>query len=47
MILGPPVRGLQRAAAVARRMHVGHVNAYAAYILVTMLVILILGAGLF
>ncbi len=46
LILGPPVRALRRVADLTRRMHVGHVNAYAAYILVTMLVVLILGAEL-
>jgi hydrogenase-4 component B len=47
LVLGPPVRVLRHAADVARRMHVGHVNAYAAYILVTLLVVLILGAAPF
>ena len=44
LILNPTVAGMQRLAGLARLMHVGHVNAYAMYILVTMLFILVLGA---
>ena len=33
-------------AAVVRRMHVGQVNAYAAYILLVLLLVLIAGTGL-
>lgn len=44
LLLGPPVRALRRVADVVRKMHVGHVNAYAAYILLTLLVVLIVGA---
>lgn len=44
LFLGPPVRGLRRIADPVRKMHVGHVNAYAAYILFTLLVVLIVGA---
>lgn len=44
LFLGPPVRGLRRIADVVRKMHVGHVNAYAGYILFTLLVVLIIGA---
>jgi hypothetical protein len=36
-----------RAAAIVREMHVGNVNAYAAYLLMTILFVLIVGAGLF
>ena len=36
-----------RAAAIARKMHVEHVNAYAANVLLTMLCVLIVGAVLF
>jgi hydrogenase-4 component B len=43
-VLDPSVNGLRKLAAVARRMHVGHVNAYAMYILLTMLVVLVVGA---
>jgi hydrogenase-4 component B len=46
-ILQPPVRGLGRAAQFVRRMHVGNVNAYAAYMLLVMLLVLVLGIGLF
>lgn len=35
-----------RAAAIVRKMHVGNVNAYAAYVLLTILFVLIVGAGL-
>jgi hydrogenase-4 component B len=47
LVLDPPVRGLRTLAAVARKMHVGHVNAYAAYVLLAMLFVLILGVGVF
>ena len=43
LMLGPPVDVLRRAAAVVRRMHVGHVNAYAAYVLIALLLVLIVG----
>jgi hydrogenase-4 component B len=46
-ILQPPIDILRGLAAVARRMHVGHVNAYAAYVLLTMLIVLIVGVGVF
>jgi hydrogenase-4 component B len=46
-VLGPPVRGLRFIASIVRRMHVGHVNAYAAYVLLTMLLVLVVGAGIF
>ena len=46
-VLQPPVYGLGRLAQLARRMHVGHVNAYAAYVLLTLPVVLVLGAGIF
>jgi hydrogenase-4 component B len=46
-ILRPPVRGLGRLAQLARRMHVGSVNAYAAYMLVAMLLVLVIGLGFF
>jgi hydrogenase-4 component B len=46
LLLGPPVRTLRRVANVVRKMHVGHVNAYAAYILLTLLVVLIVGTQL-
>jgi hydrogenase-4 component B len=46
-VLQPPIQALGWLAQLARRMHVGHVNAYAAYVLLTMLVVLILGVGIF
>ena len=45
-VLQPPIDALRNLAAVARRMHVGHVNAYAAYVLLAMLIVLIVGVGL-
>ncbi len=45
-VLEPPIRGLGRLAHLARRMHVGNVNAYAAYLLLAMLLVLVLGVGL-
>ncbi len=46
LVLGPPVHALRRLAAIVRKMHVGHVNAYAAYVLLTMLLVLLIGAGI-
>jgi hydrogenase-4 component B len=46
-ILSPPVEGLRSLAGVIRKMHVGHVNAYAGYVLLAMLLVLVLGAGIF
>jgi hydrogenase-4 component B len=46
-VLQPPVDILRSLAALARRMQVGHVNAYAAYVLIAMLVVLLVGAGIF
>jgi hydrogenase-4 component B len=43
-VLEPPVRILGALASSVRKMHVGHVNAYAAYVLLAMLVVLVLGA---
>lgn len=45
-VLQPPIRLLQNLASFARRMHVGNVNAYAAYVLLAMLVVLVVGVGL-
>jgi len=47
LVLQPPINVLRALAAQARRMHVGHVNAYAAYVLLAMLLVLIVGLGLF
>ncbi len=46
-VLQPPIDILRNLAAYARRMHVGNVNAYAAYVLLAMLIVLVLGVGLF
>jgi hydrogenase-4 component B len=46
-VLRPPVDGLRRVADIVRRMHVGHVNAYAAYVLLALLFVLVIGAGIF
>jgi hydrogenase-4 component B len=46
-ILQPPIRSLGWLAQRARRMHVGNVNAYAAYVLLAILLVLVLGAGIF
>ena len=47
LVLDPPVSGLRWLAAIVRKMHVGNVNAYAAYVLVALLLVLIIGAGIF
>jgi hydrogenase-4 component B len=47
LVLGPPILALRSVAGVVRKMHVGHVNAYAAYVLITLLLVLILGSRLF
>jgi hydrogenase-4 component B len=46
IMLQPPLSGLQRLAALVRRMHVGQVNAYAGYVLLTLLVVLLIGLGI-
>jgi hydrogenase-4 component B len=46
-VLEPPIKVLRNLAEVARRMHVGHVNAYAAYVLLALLIVLVVGVGLF
>jgi hydrogenase-4 component B len=46
-VLDPVVNALRWLAALVRRMHVGNVNAYAAYVLVTLLLVLVLGAVIF
>jgi hydrogenase-4 component B len=46
-MFGPPLIALRWLATTVRKIHVGHVNAYAAYVLLTMLLVLIIGAGLF
>jgi hydrogenase-4 component B len=47
LALDPLVTSVQWLASVVRKMHVGHVNAYAAYVLLAMLFVLIVGAGVF
>jgi hydrogenase-4 component B len=46
IVLGPPVNGLRWLAGIVRQMHVGHVNAYAGYVLLALLIVLILGASI-
>jgi hydrogenase-4 component B len=46
-VLDPPVSGLHWLASIVRRMHVGNVNAYAAYVLVTLIFVLIIGTRIF
>jgi hydrogenase-4 component B len=45
LVLGPLVRLLRDVAGIVRRMHVGHVNAYAAYVLLTLLLVLAAGTA--
>ena len=47
LALEPLVLIVQRLASVARKMHVGNVNAYAAYVLVATLIVLVIGATAF
>ncbi len=47
LVLEPPVAAMRGLASIARKMHVGHVNAYAAYVLLAMLFVLVIGAGIF
>jgi hydrogenase-4 component B len=47
LVLGPPVIALRWLAAIVRKMHVGHVNAYAAYVLAALLLVLLIGARIF
>jgi hydrogenase-4 component B len=46
IVMQPPIDLLRRLAAVVRLMHVGHVNVYAGYVLLTMLVVLLIGVGI-
>jgi hypothetical protein len=45
-VLQPPIHALRDIAAFVRRMHVGHVNAYAAYVLLAILIVLVVGVAL-
>jgi hydrogenase-4 component B len=47
LALEPLVGSVQRLAFMVRKMHVGNVNAYAAYVLVATLIILVVGATIF
>ena len=47
LALDPAIAAARFFANLARRMHVGHVNAYAAYVLIATLLVLLLGAGIF
>jgi hydrogenase-4 component B len=44
-VIDPPVRALGWLANIVRSMHRGQVNAYAAYVLLALLIVLVLGAG--
>lgn len=44
-IFGPTLEGIRSLAAGLRRMHIGHVNAYAGYVLIALLVVFLLGLG--
>ena len=46
LILDPSIAAISRLANLAQKMHVGNVNAYAAYVLLAMLVVLVIGVGL-
>ena len=46
-VLQPPINILRGLAVQARRMQVGHVNAYAAYVLIALLFVLMIGVVLF
>ncbi len=46
LVLTPAVTGLRRLASLLRRMHIGQVNAYAAYVLLTLLLALVVGVGM-
>jgi hypothetical protein len=43
LVIQPPLGGPQRLAALVRRMHVSHVNAYAGYVLLTLLIVPVVG----
>ena len=45
LVLGAPIDALRKLADAIRRMHVGNVNAYAAYVLIVLLFVLFVGIG--
>ena len=45
LVLTPAVASLRRVASLLRRMHIGQVNAYAAYVLLALLLALVVGVG--
>ncbi|MGH6848112.1 MAG: proton-conducting transporter membrane subunit [Methylocella sp.] len=47
LVLDPAVTAMRGLANIARKMHVGHVNAYAAYVLLALLFVLVIGARIF
>jgi hydrogenase-4 component B len=47
LVLDPSIAGMRRIANIVRKMHVGHVNAYAAYVLLALLIVLLIGTGIF
>jgi hydrogenase-4 component B len=46
-VVDPPVTMLRWLASIVRKMHVGNVNAYAAYVLLVLLIVMAVGAGAF
>jgi hydrogenase-4 component B len=47
LVLDPSIALMRWLASFARKMHVGHVNAYAAYVLLALLLVLVIGAVIF
>jgi hypothetical protein len=47
LVLDPSIASMRRLESIARKMHVGHVNAYAAYVLLALLLVLVIGAAIF
>jgi hypothetical protein len=45
LVLAPAVVSLRSVAGLLRRMHIGQVNAYAAYVLLALLLALVIGVG--
>lgn len=43
VIFGPTLEGVRSLAASLRRMHIGHVNAYASYVLIALIVVFLVG----
>lgn len=47
LLLDPSIVAMRRLASITRKMHVRHINAYAASVLLAMLFVLVSGAGVF